>query len=321
MRYLAIFVIAGTLVGGLNAQEFTDTFSVNQSNGAPGWTVQSGGWSVSGGQLQTNGAATWSYITKDGFKPVNCVIDIEAFYTPSGVQFAGCTTRFTSSSSTVMCKIQENTTATPDFDRSFIYEQGGSGSTYSDLTTKVATSANVRLIVAGNQAWMQHDFDKDGRYDQTIGPKTLTTVLGAGLIGANAYRTSKIDNWKYFSAALHPQANATPKIGTTFNMDLTTNATASTAWYGALSGGNAGFPVGGTRRIPLTADALLVTSIQLAPLFGLVGTTNASGTATVGLIIPNAPPLIGVTVWCGVITLGSAGIDNISNDVAITFTT
>ncbi len=315
------------LVSGLSAQEFTDTFTVPSTSGAPGWTVGTGVWKVAGGRLQTDGGRTWSYITKDGYKPLNCVIDLEAFYTPSGVQFAGLTARYASGSSTLMCKIQENTTNNGNnFDRSFIYERGGAGSAgtlWADLTTMVATSAIIRMIVCGDQVWMKHDFDKDGTFDQVIGPQTVLIVKSAGGVGANAYATSQIDNWEYHSAVLKPQTSAVPKIGTTFKLDLVTQATTVTPWRMAMSGGNAGFSLGGGRGIPLTLDAIFDLSLAVGGALGLGGVTDSSGVAAPGLIIPNFPALVGVTLFAAAITADGSrpmGIGDISNEIAIKFT-
>ena len=314
------------LVSGLSAQEFTDTFSVPSTSGAPGWTVGSGVWKVAGGRLQTDGATVWSYITKDGYTPLNCVLDLEAFYTPSGVQFAGLTARYANASSTLMCKIQENTTnGGADFDRSFVYERGGPGSAgtlWADLTTKVTTSAIIRMIVCGDQVWMKHDFDKDGTFDQTIGPQTVLQVKSAGGIGANMYAVSQIDNWEYHSAVLKPQTSAVPKIGTTFKLDLVTQATTVTPWRMAMSGGNAGISLG-ARSIPLTLDAIFDLSLAVGGALGLGGVTDSSGVAAPGLIIPNFPALVGVTLFAAAITADGSrpmGIGDISNEIAIKFT-
>lgn len=319
---LRISLAAATLCCSVSAQIFTDRFSVPSLPNIPvlGWTIETGVWKVANGRLSTDGARTWSYITKDNMTAKNCVLDAEMFYATGGVQFAGLTARYTSANNTLMCKIQQNSTASGGFDRAFLYERGVGGNTYANTTTR-PTSAYCRMIVIENQFWMQMDLDKDGVYDQTVGPRAITMANGSAKLGLNAYSVSQIDNFEYFDAVLHPQANAVPKIGTTYSMDLYTTATKITPWKMALSLGNTGFPFG-PYRIPLDVDAVFNLSLTLGGALGLAGVTDATGKATPGLVIPNDKALIGFGVYGAAIAIDGSkvmGIGGISNELYIKF--
>jgi len=312
------------LAGSLCAQKFVDDF--NRTSIGSNWTTQSGTWSIGSNRLKTNGAGVWSYITLTTtnfpFNPKNSVLEGDFFFIGSGVQFGGLTSRYASTSNTLMCKIQNNGGAA-DFDRCFIYDQGGTaGSTWADLTKTGVLSARVRMFTVDGQCTMTVDWNNDGVDDQTIGPKALTTVTGTGLMGMNCYGSSEMDNFKYYNAILQPAPAATPKIGTTFQMELRTDATKITPYLCAFALGNKGFPIGPTKGspmswIPLTADPILNISIGLAGSLGLAGITDSTGLAKPALKnIPNDTNLVGFVIFIAGVT---AGFDHISNDLAVKF--
>jgi hypothetical protein len=89
----------------------------------------------------------------------------------------------------------------------------------------------------------------------------------------------------------------------------------------ALSGGNAGFPIG-DRRMPLSADRVFNLSLEFLGALGLFGITDGSGVARPVLAIPNEPSLVGTVFFAAAVTLDLTrpfGIDNISNELAIRF--
>ncbi len=320
-RILITLILASPLC----AQKLVDDF--NRTTIGSNWTTQSGTWSIGNNRLKTNGASTWSYITLNStttypFSPKNSVLEGEFFFVGSGVQFGGLTSRYAATNNTMMCKIQNNGGAA-DFDRCFIYEQGGTGgSTWSNLNKTGVLSARVRMFTVDTQCWMTIDWDKDGMDDQTIGPKSLTTVTGTGLIGMNCYSTSEMDNFKYYNAILQPAPNSTPKIGTTFQMEMRTNATRITPFICAFALDNKGFPIGPTKGspaswIPLTPDPVFNISIGIAGSIGLAGITDNKGLAKPTLNnIPNDKNLVGFVIYIAGITVG---FEHISNDLAVKF--
>ncbi|MHC4919236.1 MAG: hypothetical protein ACYTKC_06535, partial [Planctomycetota bacterium] len=271
------------------------------------------------------GASAWSYITLNSpaLKPINSVLEGDFFFVGSGVQFGGLTSRYTGpgDSNTLMCKIQNNTGA-PDFDRCFIYERSVTGNTWADLVKVGILQARVRMFTVDKQCWMTVDWDQDGVDDKTIGPRAVTRALGAGFIGMNAFRTTEMDNFKYYNAILQPAANSTPKIGTTFQMEMRTDATTITPFICAFSLGNKGFPIGPTAGspnswIPLTADPVFNASIGIASSVGLAGITDLNGLAKPALRnIPNDKNLVGVVIYIAGVT---TGFRHISNDLAVKF--
>ncbi|MCA8957202.1 MAG: hypothetical protein KDC87_14095 [Planctomycetes bacterium] len=321
-RALAFPVLLAAI---LPAQEFTETFPTNGKGAPTGWTAHSGKFEVLGGKLITDGAPVWSYLTKDGYKPTNCVIDVEAGYygiPNASVQFVGAVARFAQDKDTLMGKIQENNTATADFDRGFLLERTPSGTTtlWRELNTKVPNSAILRFMVVGNRMWMQVDEDKNGRFEQTL-TTTIQSTLTAGLIGVCIWGLSELDNFEYHDSVLRGADNAVPRIGTTYPMELTTTARRATPWRIVLSASNQGFAFG-SRRIPVARDAFFELSLAHGSVLGLQGDTDASGKAKPGLVIPNVESLIGFTVFATAVTLDATrpeGVDNITNEIEITF--
>ena len=314
------FLAAMLLTGIVPAQQFADTFTYPDGPVPPGWTTRTGSWVVRNGRLAVTSSTTWAYLTRDGFQPVNSVLDAECFYgTTSGVQFCGLTSRNQgqpADNMTVMCKIRDNG-AVADFDRAFIYERGSAAaSTYADVVPGTA-SAFCRLITLDNRAWMQVDANKDGVYEQTIGPHTLTVMTGTGFVGVNAYTYSEIDNFQYFDAVLMPDPTTSPRIGTTYKVDLRAPVTTITPTLAFLSFGNAGIPLGGNRALPITADAMFSFALGLAGPLGLVRPTDATGAASYSIPLPNDPGLVGVALYLSAMTIDPAqpfSVGAISNE-------
>lgn len=322
-RFSALVLPLLVSAAPLAAQTYYETFSVPSIPSLPpvlGWTIQDGSFSVVNGRLRGDGSSTWAYITKDGANALNCVIEAEMFTVGTALQFCGLTARYTSATSTLMCKVQQNSASSNGWNYVYLYQRTTGKTTQAPLA-KFSPSVIARMIVLDGSYTMQVDFDKDGAYDQTILSAPITTMNSAGGTGLNVYRTAELDNFKYFDAILQPQGAAQPKIGTTFQMDLKTEGTQLTPWRIALSLGNKGFPIG-TRRIPLDVDPVFNLSLALSGPLGLGGLTDSSGDATPGLVIPNQPVLIGLGVFAAAITLDGSkpeGIGYISNDLHIRF--
>ncbi len=317
MQRLSCLLCTSLLASLLPGQAVIETFTFANGPTIPGWTQQRGTWAINNFRLAHTSGASWDYITKDGVSTKNSVLDVEVFYGGTGVQFGGLTARHPGGNldnNLVMCKIQDNG-GTPDLDRVFIYERGGAaGNTYADLVPGVQ-SAFIRMITLEANATMQIDKDKDGVFEQSVGPRALTTILGSGFVGLNAYQATELDNFEYFDAVLVPQSGSTPKIGTTFSMQLTTPAPQFTPYIAALSEKNTGIPFG-SRAVPLGIDALLVASLGA----GLGGLTGANGIATINLPIPNNPALVGYKFFAAALTLDGQqpfGLGAISNEHAI----
>jgi len=152
--------------------------------------------------------------------------------------------------------------------------------------------------------------------------RNYTSHSSPGLVGINGFNgaasTCAIDNFALYDAVLMPTGTSTPKVGTTFNMTLTTQATTITPYICALSltnGGTkngklGGLHVGGGKYVPLGADPVLDASLATGSALGLVGITNMSGVGNPSLKIPNLSSLIGIGVHCAGVTAGFANISN-----------
>jgi hypothetical protein len=312
-------LLSALLAAPAGAQVFEETFSYPDGPIIPGWTAHRGTWTVKNQRILSSGAV-WAYITKDGYSLKDCVMDGDFHFVGSGVQFAGLTARHqggTLDSNLVMCKIQNNG-GVADFDRVFIYERPGT-SVYADIPGGTL-SARCRMIILDGQSWMEVDANMDGTFEQLVGPLTIANMLNAGLVGMNGFQASEMDNFKLYDAVLIGATGSTPKIGTTYQMQLRAAQPANTVFLCAASLGAAGIPID-TRKIPLSLDALLVISISTPGVFNFVGVLDAQGDGAPSIRIPNDPALVGLSMHiAGLTFVGTApsGIGNISNDHRIT---
>ncbi|MCC6670441.1 MAG: hypothetical protein IT458_05225 [Planctomycetes bacterium] len=304
--------LAATLAATAPAQAFRDTFRYPDGNAVPGWTAQTGSFSVLNGQLLlTTGASEWSFLTRDGLSAKNCVLDGE-FYYGSGLQFGGLAARHQGGTNpTVTGKIQTGA-GTPGFGRLYLYNWPGT-SIFADVPNGTF-SAFLRLLVVGSQAWLQVDADKNQVYEQTLGPHALT-VDAPGRVGVSAYGTTILDNFEFFDAVLRERAGSTPRIGRTYQMDFH-SADPGRTYVGMASLTNTGIPLG-DRTIPLGADSLLELSLSLGGNLGLVGTTDGNGVGAPRLVLPYQPSLVGLGIYLAVVTLDPTmpgGVRSISNE-------
>jgi len=309
-RYLALSL----LLTPLAAQVDRDDFSYANGAVVPGWTQQRGTWQVINGRIAATSGALWAYITKDGLSATDSVLDGEFFYdTASGVQFAGLTSRHPATNldnNLLMVKVQNNG-GTADFDRIFAYERAIGSATFADVVPPTLQCYG-RMVTLDNETWMELDADQDGVYELSSPIKTVTSVLGSGLVGMNGYQTSQMDNFEFFDGVLLPQVGAVPHIGTNFGMRLDVPS-ANVPWLGLLSLGNAGLALDNPRAVPLTPDALFIASLGL----GLNGVTDAAGKATFSIPIPNNAALVNLGVYAGAVTIDTTrpfAVGHIANE-------
>lgn len=181
------------------------------------------------------------------------------------------------------------------------------------LTTPTQ-SAIIRLITLGNQATVHVDLDKDGIFDQIIGPRTLTATLGPGRVGVSITSNCEVDNWKYYDAVLQPQPAALPRIGTNYNLDLSTPSP-TVPWLGLAALGNTGFTFG-ARAIPVSPDFMAVGTFGNAG-FGFAGATDTAGNAVMSIVIPAIPAIVGMRLFTSAVTVDWTqpfGVGHISNE-------
>lgn len=290
------------LVSPLASQ--TDRDSFNYANGAvvPGWTQQRGTWQVNSGRIGVTSGSLWAYITKDGLSAKNSVQDGQFFFVGAGTQFAGLAARHPGGNldtNLLMVKIQNNG-GLADFDRIFSYERPQAlGTFYVDIPGGTL-QAECRMITLDNEFWIEIDADLNGKYELSLPRRPIVSVTGPGLQGMNCFGTSEMDDYEFFDAVLVPQLGSLPQIGTTYTLDLDTPS-ANVPWLGLLSLGKAGIPLDVPRAVPLTLDALLITTLGGLP--GLTGITDALGKATPTIAVPNNIFLIGLEVYASAVTL------------------
>jgi hypothetical protein len=325
---LLLSVLALSTAG--HAQIYTETFD---GPGLPaGWQVRSGTWAIVGGQATVTAGAT-SYMTLPAIKLLNCVVEADVYWGGQAVQLGGVAGRHggTATEDCVMMKVQSNSTAPLGFDTLWNYERPG-GVVAQTGISPVMTKTRIRMLIVGNQGWLQLDSTQDGIYDMTVGPKAYTGHTTAGEVGIVGFRSgavsATIDNFAVYDAVLMESTGATPKIGTTYNMTLTTQQTTAMPFIcamslsngGTVNGNLGGLPIGGGRFIPLGADPLFDASLAAGGAIGLTGITDAAGVGNPKLVIPNMPALIGIGIHVAGITAGGpGGIGNISNNHYVVF--
>ena len=121
-------------------------------------------------------------------------------------------------------------------------------------------------------------------------------------------------------------STGTPKIGTTFPLDLSAPTDGGKNYVLAMSmaGINPGLPID-RRFIPLVPDVILFMSVNnLVPAIfqDFSGALNASGAAQAKLNIPNLAALVSLPMYGAFVTVpgGPAGVSAISNPFTFTIT-
>ena len=118
-------------------------------------------------------------------------------------------------------------------------------------------------------------------------------------------------------------STATPRIGTTFPLDLTAVLDPGRGFVTALSTTDIqpGIPVG-RRFIPLTPDSMFfITAQNMLPVVfqNFTGVLGASGTAQARIVIPNLPVLVNLKLYAAFVTYpGATGVHTISNPFTFT---
>lgn len=322
MRVLSSCLLSCLILAPLHAQIKVETF--DGPNLPSNWTARRGTWTIQNGRA-VQSAATWGYLTLNGVKLLNCVVEADVYWIGAGVVFGGVAARHDGSGNDNACmvKVQSNSSTVTGFDTLWNYERPGSVVSKTGISP-LMTKTRIRLLVVGNQGWLECDSTQDGIYDTMVGPLTYQAHTTAGEVGITAFTSGsspvQIDNFALYDAVLMADGSSTPKIGTTYKMSLTTQATQTTPYRCALSftnggtknGNLGGIPIGGGMFIPLGIDPLLDLSIALGSTLGLVGITDQSGVAKPQLQIPNDTNLVGLGFHCAGVTLGS--VFNISNN-------
>ncbi len=320
MRKGTRILVAALLASPLGAQVFEEHFNFPNGSLVPGWTQEVGTWVIRNGRLAGTGPG-WRFITKNNFLAADCVLDGTFFFAGKGVQFGGLAGRQPgkgSGTNLVLGKIQDNWGGT-GFDQAYLYELP-QRHTYTNLAGRGALSADLRLILLGGKAWLRLDTDRNGLYESTLGPLTLTHVKGPGLIGMASYGPTEMDDFKFFDAVLMEVPGSLPKIGSTYRMRF--RAPPTRAWgftpyicFASLS--NTGIPLK-ARKIPLGPDPMILLSLVLPDIFNrFLGILDKNGDAYPEIRIPNDPSLLGGVLYVAGITLDPRkpyAVGAISND-------
>ncbi|MCB9870891.1 MAG: hypothetical protein H6837_13625 [Planctomycetes bacterium] len=315
------------------AQILVETF--DGPNLPANWAVRSGTWSITNGRISV-ASTGHNYMTIPGTNLLNCAMDVDVYWTGSGIQAGGVCARHggTSTESCVMVKAQANSATPNGLDRIYAYERpGGSVST---VLSPTPTKTRIRMLCIGTQAFLQLDTNQDGTFDTTQAPLPISTHNTSGEVGIIAgtigSAAAQLDNFALFDAVLVQTGIGTanesrPRIGTTYSMTLYTQATSVTPFLCAMSlsnggttnGNLGGIPIGGGRSIPLGLDPIFNLSLAVGGTLGLNGVTDASGVGNPKIAVPNLPALVSLAVHVAAVTPNGPVIGNISNNHRVVF--
>jgi hypothetical protein len=157
----------------------------------------------------------------------------------------------------------------------------------------------------------------------TVTPAFNQTSVGLDLFYVlGDQNVTKVYTWycdPFPIGSLTPAPSSTPRIGTTFKMDLTAWQDGGQAYATALSVGGLGTFIQPDRRIiPLVPDTFFyITVLNAVPSVfqNFSGVLGSQGTAQAGVAIPNVGGLVGVKAYTAYVTYpgGPGGIKTISN--------
>jgi len=170
-----------------------DDFNRSNSTTVSGWIEQSGDWDIYSNRLQSEASGFWQYITYSGSTQADGFITARIIY-PSGsfTKAGGLLARFTSTSSHIYAKIQDNSDC-GYFDSYFIYNNGSLLTYETDMN--YGTDVYIKLFYNGTGIVFKIDVDRDGTFDYSY--STTVTNTGSGLCGAHAYQQCYFDDWCY----------------------------------------------------------------------------------------------------------------------------
>ncbi len=315
-----LFLAAFLLVPSLGAQVFEEHFNFPNGSLIPGWTPQVGKWVVKNGRLAGTGPG-WRFITKTNLLARDCVLEGTFFFAGSGVQFGGLAARQPgkgSGDNLVLGKIQDNWGKT-GFDQAYLYELP-LRHVYSNLAKRGVLSADLRLILLDDKAWLRLDTDRDGLYESTLGPLTLTHVKGPGLVGIGSYGPTEADDFKFYDAVLMEAPGSIPRIGSTYRMRFRAPLTpgwSSTPYLCFAAVSNGQIPLK-ARKIPLPPDPMILLSLFVPGVFhNFLGFLDKKGDAYPEVHIPMDPALVGGVLYVAGFTLDLGkpfAVGAISND-------
>lgn len=171
---------------GLMTSDYCDDFSVPNTTTIDGWTEVTGDWQIVDNMLQTPGGFN-QQITLDGSSQADGIITVRGLYTgAAGVRYVGIMARYTSASSKILFKIQDNA-STGNWNKYFVYLPDGSINGEGDF----GTDAIFQIEYVGADITIRIDSDRDGIWDHTN--STTTTYLSDGLCGIEGYSTANVD--------------------------------------------------------------------------------------------------------------------------------
>lgn len=323
---LSLGLVACSFVAPSLAQNHVDTFPYPDGDKIPGWTQQTGSWSIEY-NIVSSESASWSYLTCDALKGIRFgVFETDIFYPDSNrLCFAGAVVRYTDPKAPaefLVSKVQDSL-AKGNFSELHLYERPKG----AWLTEKIKAPSRflvLRTFVRDGDWWCELDMDRDGSFEEVSNTKRISAAVPvSGLAGVSSFNGGRINRFAYYEAMLYPVSRSPAKIGTSYSMRLEVAAerlqssTSPTPWLGMLSAGRSGIELPGGAILPLTLDDLLVNSL----LVGWAGTlTTQNRSATMTLAIPNDPNLVGLELYAAAATFGAPtplGVGAVSNDLHV----
>ncbi len=326
MRFQLAFVLflCGAAAFG---QDFQDPFTYAPGPTVPGYTQQRGIWTETGTAVQGSAAYTFQELSYNGITDADACVEVTALYdtVAPGLQYAGPMVRYSGSGATAtyfMAKVQDNGTPYTGFDRFYVYYYNGSGFNsigIASLAMNPTVAARVRLqvkeVTGGVRVDLFIDADLNGTWDYTA---TTTTTFGIGTlgnVGATVYRSSLIDELRYFGSTM--TLGGTPTIGT--SVPLQGYGLPNYTYIGAMSLGHGGIPAPGGHVVPLDPDAVFFLSLDFPLVFqNFIGLAGADGSFTMTLNIPPDPTIVGLTLFASAVMWDGVQVVEVTPDTQVT---
>jgi len=323
----AIALVAATASG----QWIVDRFDYAPSTLIPNWTSYGGNWRATGTAVESDWAAGWQFLLRDGVSDRDCAVETVVTYSapPFHLQFGGPMARATidqfNELRCMMVKSQDNhRNGTGLLNTAYIYYYKAPLGMYRLATllfpwftgrvrTRILTTDELgQAKVIG--FW---DVNVDGIWDLQLVVSSYWLNGVAGNPGLCGFSSCFMDDWKYFNATLY-SAQTVYGLGAT--VEYIARGQPGYLYLAGSSLSNAGIPLPGGKAIPLFPDALLFLSRNDPLTFqNFTGVFDAGGDARLRVAIPVETALLGIKFYTAFVTVDAGGaVIEISNDAQVT---
>ncbi len=157
----------------------------------PGWTEQSGDWTVTGRRLVSEAASANQVITRNLVPQADGCVEVCGHYGDgTGLRYLGLMVRYQSAYDRIQVKLQDNDSS-GYFDSCIVYDD--TSSVFTATGQNYGTEPRLQVEFVGTTLHVRIDVDGEGNWDHDY-PVAVTTTH-PGLVGASAYNQVGFDDW------------------------------------------------------------------------------------------------------------------------------